>query len=229
MASEKILIVEDDQQIQTLLKDYVGASGYIPIVASDGEEALEKFVSESPQLALLDIILPKVDGFEICRQIRKDSNIPIIMLSSKKEDTDKILALGLGADDFIEKPFSPRVLIAKIQAQFRRLYELSGTPQSDFLKIKDLEIDLKARTVSLKGEFIPFSVKEFEILYFLMSNKNQALSRERIFDEIWGYNEFGDINTVTVHVRKIREKIEETPSEPTYIETVWGIGYKFKG
>jgi len=229
MASEKILIVEDDQQIQTLLKDYVNASGYIPIVASDGEEALEKFISESPQLALLDIILPKVDGFEICRQIRKDSNIPIIMLSSKKEDTDKILALGLGADDYIEKPFSPRVLIAKIQAQFRRIYELSGTPQSDLLKIKDLEIDLKARTVSLKGEAIPFSVKEFEILYFLMANKNQALSRERIFDEIWGYNEFGDINTVTVHVRKIREKIEETPSEPTYIETVWGIGYKFKG
>lgn len=164
MASEKILIVEDDQQIQTLLKDYVGASGYIPIVASDGEEALEKFISESPQLALLDIILPKVDGFEICRQIRRDSNIPIIMLSSKKEDTDKILALGLGADDYIEKPFSPRVLIAKIQAQFRRIYELSGTPQSDLLKIKDLEIDLKARTVSLK---CPTKTKRFHVSEFL--------------------------------------------------------------
>lgn len=229
MASEKILVVEDDLQIQTLLKDYLTASGYIPVTASDGEEALQKFESEKPSLALLDIIVPKIDGFELCRKIRSESKIPIIMLSSKKEDMDKILALGLGADDYIEKPFSPRVLIAKIQAQFRRFYELSDAPSSDLIKIKDLELDLKARTVSLKGENIPFSVKEFDILYYLMVNKNQALSREKIFDEIWGYNEFGDINTVTVHVRKIREKIEENPSEPTYIETVWGIGYKFKG
>lgn len=226
---EKILIVEDDLQIQTLIRDYVNASGYIAITASDGEEALQKFESEKPNLALLDIIVPKIDGFEICRKIRNESNIPIIMLSSKKEDTDKILALGLGADDYIEKPFSPRVLVAKIQSQFRRVNELSGTPVSDTLKIKDLEIDIKARTVAVKGINIPFSVKEFEILNFLMVNKNQALSREKIFDEIWGYNEYGDINTVTVHVRKIREKIENNPSEPEYIETVWGIGYKFKG
>ena len=226
---EKILIVEDDLQIQTLIRDYVNASGYIAITASDGEEALQKFESESPNLVLLDIIVPKIDGFEICRKIRNESNIPIIMLSSKKEDTDKVLALGLGADDYIEKPFSPRVLVAKIQSQFRRVNELSGTPVSDTLKIRDLEIDIKARTVTVKGVNIPFSVKEFEILNFLMMNKNQALSREKIFDEIWGYNEYGDINTVTVHVRKIREKIENNPSEPEYIETVWGIGYKFKG
>ncbi len=226
---EKILIVEDDLQIQTLIRDYVNASGYIAVTASDGEEALQKFESEKPHLALLDIIVPKIDGFELCRKIRNESNIPIIMLSSKKEDTDKVLALGLGADDYIEKPFSPRVLIAKIQSQFRRVNELSGSPASDSLKIKDLEIDIKARTVTVKGTNIPFSVKEFEILHYLMVNKNQALSREKIFDEIWGYNEYGDINTVTVHVRKIREKIEENPSEPEYIETVWGIGYKFKG
>ncbi|MBF4694579.1 response regulator transcription factor [Fusibacter ferrireducens] len=226
---EKILIVEDDLQIQTLIRDYVNASGYIAVTASDGEEALQKFESEKPNLALLDIIVPKIDGFEVCRKIRNESNIPIIMLSSKKEDTDKILALGLGADDYIEKPFSPRVLVAKIQSQFRRVNELSGTPVSDTLKIRDLEIDIKARTVTVKGIDIPFSVKEFEILNFLMANKNQALSREKIFDEIWGYNEYGDINTVTVHVRKIREKIENNPSEPEYIETVWGIGYKFKG
>ena len=226
---EKILIVEDDLQIQTLIKDYVNASGYVAITASDGEEALLKFEMESPKLALLDIIVPKIDGFEICRKIRNESNIPIIMISSKKEDTDKILALGLGADDYIEKPFSPRVLIAKIQSQFRRVNVLSGTPHSDLLTIRDLEIDIKARTVTVKGEIVPFSVKEFEILHYLMLNKNQALSREKIFDEIWGYNEFGDINTVTVHVRKIREKIEIDPSNPEYIETVWGIGYKFKG
>ena len=226
---EKILIVEDDLQIQTLIRDYVNASGYIAITASDGEEALMKFESESPHLALLDIIVPKIDGFEICRKIRNESNIPIIMLSSKKEDTDKILALGLGADDYIEKPFSPRVLIAKIQSQFRRVNVLSGTPHSDVLAIRDLELDVKARTVNVKGANIPFSVKEFEILHYLMLNKNQALSREKIFDEIWGYNEFGDINTVTVHMRKIREKVEDDPSNPEYIETVWGIGYKFKG
>ncbi len=226
---EKILIVEDDLQIQTLIRDYVNASGYIAITASDGEEALMKFESEKPHLALLDIILPKIDGFELCRKIRNESNIPIIMISSKKEDTDKILALGLGADDFIEKPFSPRVLIAKIQSQFRRVNILSGMPHSDILTIKNLEIDIKARTVTISGSQVPFSVKEFEILHYLMLNKNQALSREKIFDEIWGYNEFGDINTVTVHMRKIREKIELDPSNPEYIETVWGIGYKFKG
>jgi len=226
---EKILIVEDDLQIQTLIRDYVNASGYIAVTASDGEEALQKFESEKPKLALLDIILPKIDGFELCRKIRSESTIPIIMISSKKEDTDKILALGLGADDYIEKPFSPRVLIAKIQSQFRRVNVLSGTPQSETFAIRDLELDVKARTVRVKGEQVPFSVKEFEILHYLMLNKNQALSREKIFDEIWGYNEFGDINTVTVHMRKIREKIELDPSNPEYIETVWGIGYKFKG
>lgn len=225
---EKILIVEDDLQIQTLIRDYVNASGYVAITASDGEEAMAKFESEKPNLALLDIILPKIDGFELCRKFRNESNIPIIMLSSKKEDTDKVLALGLGADDYIEKPFSPRVLVAKIQSQFRRVNQLSGTPVSDTIKIRDLEIDIKARTVKVRGSEIPFSVKEFEILHYMMVNKNPALSREKIFDEIWGYNEYGDINTVTVHVRKIREKIESNPSEPDYIETVWGIGYKFK-
>lgn len=226
---EKILIVEDDLQIQTLIRDYVNASGYLAITASDGEQALMKFESEMPNLVLLDIILPKIDGFELCRKIRSESNIPIIMISSKKEDTDKILALGLGADDYIEKPFSPRVLIAKIQSQFRRVNILSGTPHSDTLAVNNLILDVKARTVSVDGTFVPFSVKEFEILHYLMLNKNQALSREKIFDEIWGYNEFGDINTVTVHMRKIREKIEADPSNPMYIETVWGIGYKFKG
>lgn len=226
---EKILIVEDDLQIQTLIRDYVNASGYLAITASDGEEALMKFESEMPNLVLLDIILPKIDGFELCRKIRSESNIPIIMISSKKEDTDKILALGLGADDYIEKPFSPRVLIAKIQSQFRRVNILSGTPHSDTIAMNNLVLDVKARTVSVDGTFVPFSVKEFEILHYLMLNKNQALSREKIFDEIWGYNEYGDINTVTVHMRKIREKIEADPSNPIYIETVWGIGYKFKG
>jgi len=225
---EKILIVEDDLQIQILLRDYLSAAGYNVILSPDGEDAIEKFKTESPDLALLDIMLPKVDGFELCRQFRKASNIPIIMLSSKKEDTDKILALGLGADDYIEKPFSPRVLIAKIQSQFRRINELSGTLKSDTLSIRELELNITEHTLTLNGTLLSLSVKEFEILEYLMKHPNQAVSRERLFDEVWGYNEFGDINTVTVHIRKLREKIEPDPSVPTYIETIWGIGYKLR-
>jgi len=212
MANEKILIMEDDKEIATLIGDYLRASGYQPIIANDGEKALEISETENIELAILDIIVPKVDGFEVCRQLRANSSLPILMVSSKKEDTDKILALGLGADDYIEKPFSPRVLVAKVQSQLRRSKELSSPVNEEKLKAGDLVLDLKAHTVSLKEELVNLSVKEFEILHYLMLNRNQALSREKIFDEIWGFNEFGDINTVTVHIRKIREKIELTPS-----------------
>ncbi len=228
--NEKILVVEDEKEIANLIRDYLSASNYKVIIANDGEEALKLFNSESPQLAILDIMLPKKDGFEVCRTIRSKSNIPILMLSAKKEDTDKIIGLGLGADDYITKPFSPRELIARVQSQLRRFTELStNQDKKEVLTFNGLTIDVTAYTVSLNGEIIPFSVKEFEILHYLASNPNQALSREKIFDEIWGYNEFGDINTVTVHIRKIREKIETDPSRPKYIETVWGVGYKFKG
>ncbi len=228
--NEKILVVEDEKEIANLIRDYLSASNYKVIIANDGEEALKLFNLESPQLAILDIMLPKKDGFEVCRTIRSKSNIPILMLSAKKEDTDKIIGLGLGADDYITKPFSPRELIARVQSQLRRFTELStNQDKKEVLTFNGLTIDVTAYTVSLNGNIIPFSVKEFEILHYLASNPNQALSREKIFDEIWGYNEFGDINTVTVHIRKIREKIETDPSRPKYIETVWGVGYKFKG
>jgi DNA-binding response OmpR family regulator len=228
--NEKILVVEDEREIANLIRDYLTASNYRVIIANDGEHGLELFNSEKPQLAILDIMLPKKDGFEVCRTIRSKSNIPILMLSAKKEDTDKIIGLGLGADDYITKPFSPRELIARVQSQLRRFTELStNTEEAELITHNGLVIDSTAYTVTLNDEVVPFSVKEFEILHYLASNPNQALSREKIFDEIWGYNEFGDINTVTVHIRKIREKIESDPSKPTFIETVWGIGYKFKG
>jgi DNA-binding response OmpR family regulator len=228
--NEKILVVEDEKEIADLIRDYLSASNYKVVIANDGEKGLELFESEKPQLAVLDIMLPKKDGFEVCRTIRSKSNIPILMLSAKKEDTDKIIGLGLGADDYITKPFSPRELIARVQSQLRRYTELSTNQEKkEVLAFNGLEIDATAYTVSLDGDIIPFSVKEFEILHYLASNANQALSREKIFDEIWGYNEYGDINTVTVHIRKIREKIEKDPSRPSFIETVWGIGYKFKG
>ena len=229
MSYAKILIVEDEKEISSLVRDYLAASNYQVIVAADGEEGVALFRKEKPDMAILDIMLPKMDGFEVCRTIRQESKIPIIMLSARKEDTDKILGLGLGADDYITKPFSPRELIARVQSHFRRYSELSEpTQKSDALIFGDLEIDPKAYIVKVRGSEVPFSVKEFEILHYLALNMNQALSREKIFEAIWGFNEYGDINTVTVHVRKIREKIEEDPSTPKYIETIWGIGYKFK-
>lgn len=229
MSNYKILVVEDEKDIGQLLKDYLTASDYEVVWAKDGEEALVLFQSEKPDLAVLDIMLPKLDGFEVCRKIRSESSIPILMLSAKKEDSDKILGLGLGADDYITKPFSPRELIARVKSQLRRYNELSSpVEKNDSLKFGGLEIDPKAYIVKLNGDEIPFSVKEFEILHYLALNINQALSREKIFSTIWGFDEFGDINTVTVHIRKIREKIETDPSNPKYIETVWGIGYKFK-
>lgn len=228
--NEKILIVEDEKEIAHLIRDYLTASNYQVFLAEDGEAGLLAFEKEKPDLAILDIMMPKKDGFEVCRNIRAKSNIPILMLSAKKEDTDKIIALGLGADDYITKPFSPRELIARVQSQLRRFNELSVTQaESEALHFKGLTIDATAYTVTLNNQIVPFSVKEFEILHYMASHANQALTREKIFDEIWGYNEYGDINTVTVHVRKIREKIEQDPSKPMFIETVWGVGYKFKG
>lgn len=226
--SEHILIVEDDLEIRSLIHDYLKASGYDITMADDGNKALDAFSNHSFDLVLLDIMIPGVDGFEVCRKIRNESNVPIVMISSKKEDTDKILALGLGADDYIEKPFSPRVLVAKVQSYLRRAANSQTLEKSNLLKVKDLVLDVGKRQVMLGETEIPLSVKEFDILKYLMENRNQALSRERIFDAVWGYNDFGDINTVTVHIRKLREKIEKNPAEPHYIETVWGIGYKMR-
>jgi DNA-binding response OmpR family regulator len=175
-------------------------------------------------------MLPKIDGMEICKTIRNKSNIPILMLSAKKSDVDKVLGLGLGADDYMTKPFSPKELVARIKAQLRRYKELSrSNVQRNSLEFKDLKIDLDAYNVFLDGEKIQLSAKEFEILKFLALNPERVYSREQIFDQIWGFNEYGDINTVTVHIRKIREKIEQDSSNPEYIETVWGVGYKFVG
>jgi len=230
MNQYKILVVDDEQEIAELIRDYLKATGYDVIIANNGEKGLETFEREKPDMAILDIMMPVMDGLELCRRIRSASNIPILMLTAKKEDADKILGLGLGADDYVTKPFSPRELIARVQSQLRRFNELSGTvKKTDTLQFGDLEIDPSAHIVTVHGEVVSFSVKEFEILHFMAMNMNQALSREKIFENVWGFNEYGDINTVTVHVRKIREKIEKDPSQPEYIETVWGIGYKFKG
>lgn len=230
MSEEKVLIVDDEKEIRELIRDYLNVEGFNVELASDGKEAVEIFESDSFDIVILDIMLPKIDGMEILKIIRSKSNIPVMMLSAKKSDVDKVLGLGLGADDYITKPFSPKELVARIKAQLRRYKEFSNSQfNKNILEFKDLKIDLDGYNVYLKDEKIQMSAKEFEILKYLALNPERVYSREQIFNQIWGYNEYGDINTVTVHIRKIREKIEEDSSNPEYIETVWGVGYKFVG
>lgn len=232
MRKQKVLVIDDEQAIANLIRDYLVATGYEVIVAFNGDDGLERFEKDEPNMVILDIMMPKLDGLEVCRRIRHLSNIPILILTARKEDSDKILGLGLGADDYITKPFSPRELVARVQSHFRRFTKLSPNSFEDSskpLSFGDLEIDPVAHTVKIGTASISFSVKEFEILYYLALNPNISLSRQRIFENVWGFNEYGDMNTVTVHIRKIREKIESDPSNPRYIQTVWGIGYKFIG
>ena len=230
MTQEKILVVDDEKEIAELIRDYLRAEGFEVFLAFDGEEAVKCFREHKPQLLVLDIMLPKMDGTEVCRIIRGESNIPILMVSAKKSDVDKILALGLGADDYMTKPFSPGEMVARVKAQLRRFTKLSALPEEkEKLLYGDLEIDLKGYGVTLAGKSILLSAKEFELLRYLAQNPNQVLTREQIFDRVWSFNDFGDINTVTVHIRRIREKMEPDPAKPIFIKTVWGVGYKFTG
>lgn len=230
MAKEKILVVDDEKEIAELLRDYLKREGFEVILAFDGEQGLEDFRKYNPTLVVLDIMLPKIDGMEICRVIRNESSIPIIMLSARKEDVDKILALGLGADDYVAKPFSPGELAARVKAQLRR-YKLLSSPgqKPQLIKYGDLEIDSRGYNVYISGTKVDLSAKEFSILYYLALHPHQVFTRDQIFNQVWGYGEYGDVTTITVHIRKIREKIETDPSHPHYIKTVWGIGYKFEG
>lgn len=227
---EKILVVDDEREIGELVRDYLEAAGYRVILAFDGEEGLKCWEEYRPDMAILDIMLPKVDGIEICRNIRKESNIPIIMLSAKNSEADKIQGLGLGADDYITKPFSTKELVARVKAHFRRFHHMSDSvDKKNRLVFKDLIIDVRGHNVCLKGKGISLSAKEFEVLRFFAMNPNRVLTRDEIFNHVWGYQEYGDINTVAVHIRKLREKMEKDPSNPVYIQTIWGVGYKFMG
>ncbi len=230
MSMEKILIVDDEKEIANLVKDYLESDGYKVAVAYDGEEALNLFKQFKPDLAILDIMLPRIDGIELCRIFRNQSQMPIIMLSAKKSDMDKILSLGLGADDYVTKPFSPSVLVARVKAQIRRYkanyFEVEET--KDRLTFGTLEIDLKGYEVKLNQKKINLATKEFKVLEFLALHPNQVLTKEQIYQHVWGFDDYGDINTVTVHIRKIREKIEKDPKTPQFIKTIWGVGYKFE-
>ncbi|OIJ15207.1 DNA-binding response regulator [Anaerobacillus arseniciselenatis] len=227
---ETILIVEDEKELGELVRDYLKVEGYNVILAFDGAEALNVFQREAPLLIVLDIMLPKIDGIEVCRTIRSKSNVPILLVSAKKSETDKIIGLGIGADDYITKPFSPGELVARIKAHLRRYNHYSSPKEiKKTLAFGELEIDEKGFMIKIAGIPVDFSAKEFQLLHFLATNKGQVFSKEQLFDKVWGYDSYGDMNAVTVYVRKIREKIEGNPSKPKYIKTVWGVGYKFDG
>ena len=226
----KILIVEDEETIADLEKDYLELSGFEVEVANDGDSGLEKALQEEYDLLILDLMLPGVDGFEICRKVRDEKNTPIIMVSAKKDDIDQIRGLGLGADDYMTKPFSPSELVARVKAHLARYDRLIGSAaeKNKVLEIRGLKIDTTARRVWVNGEERTFTTKEFDLLSFLAAHPNHVYSKDELFQKIWDMESVGDIATVTVHIKKIREKIEMDTSNPQYIETIWGVGYRFK-
>ena len=226
----RILIIEDEKEIADLEKDYLELSEFQVEIANSGDTGLEKALNEEYDLIVLDLMLPGMDGFEVCRRIREQKNIPILMVSAKKDDIDKIRGLGLGADDYMTKPFSPSELVARVKAHLSRYDRLvgSGQKQNDIVEIRGIKIDKTARRVYVDGEEKNFTTKEFDLLTFLAENPNHVFTKEELFREIWDMDSIGDIATVTVHIKKIREKIEYDTSKPQYIETIWGVGYRFK-
>ena len=226
----KILIIEDEVAIADLEKDYLELSGFNVAMEHTGDEGLERALAEDFDLVVLDLMLPGMDGFEVCRRIRENKDIPVIMVSAKKDDIDKIHGLGLGADDYMTKPFSPSELVARVKAHLARYDRLVNTNQkaNDTIEIRGIRIDKTARRVYIDGEEKNFTTKEFDLLTFLAENPNHVFTKEELFREIWDMDSVGDIATVTVHIKKIREKIEGGATKPQYIETIWGVGYRFK-
>ena len=226
----KILIIEDEVAIADLEKDYLELSGFDVSMEHAGDTGLERALAEDFDLIVLDLMLPGIDGFEVCRQIREKKDIPVIMVSAKKDDIDKIHGLGLGADDYMTKPFSPSELVARVKAHMSRYNRLVNTNQktNDVIEIRGIRIDKTARRVYIDGEEKNFTTKEFDLLTFLAENPNHVFTKEELFREIWDMDSVGDIATVTVHIKKIREKIEGGSGKPQYIETIWGVGYRFK-
>ena len=228
--SSRILIIEDETSIAELEKDYLELSGFEVELEEQGDVGLERALNEDFDLLILDLMLPGMDGFEICRRFRQSKNTPIIMISAKKNDIDKIRGLGLGADDYMTKPFSPSEMVARVKAHLARYERLigSGSPENEIIEIRGLKIDKTARRVWVNGEEKNFTTKEFDLLTFLAQNPNHVYTKEELFREIWDMDSIGDIATVTVHIKKIREKIEFNTAKPQYIETIWGVGYRFK-
>ncbi len=223
----KILIVDDDENICELLRLYLEKDGFDTVVAGDGEQAVEYATKYSPDLILLDIMLPKLDGWQVCREIRKTSETPIIMLTAKGETFDKILGLELGADDYVSKPFDTKEVIARIKAVLRRTHDSDKSSQINEVRYDKLRINLTNYELEVNGVKIDTPPKELELIYHLASNPNRVYTRDQLLDEVWGFDYYGDSRTVDVHVKRLREKLENVSDEWS-LKTVWGVGYKFE-
>ena len=223
---QRILVVDDDPTISEVVARYLEGEGYDVDVALDGATAIERASSLYPDLVVLDLMLPKVDGLEVCRVLRTQGQVPIIMLTAKGEEMDKLVGLSVGADDYMTKPFSPRELVARVKAVLRRS-ALPPMSQGDAVRFQDLYINPKTRQVKARGEEADLTAKEFDLLWFLAQHPQQVFNREQLLDSVWDYSYIGDTSTVTVHIRRLREKIEADPARPRHILTVWGVGYKF--
>jgi len=226
----KILIIEDDSSIAELERDYMEINGFLVDIEGSGDTGLQRALSTDYDLIILDLMLPRVDGFEICRQLRTIKDIPILMVSARKEDIDKIRGLGLGADDYISKPFSPGELVARVKAHLARYERLRGNNhyKTEEINIRGLLIDKSSHRVYINKVEVSLTAKEFDLLVLLASNPDRVFSKNELFERIWGMDSLGDVSTITVHIGKLREKIELVPSNPQYIETIWGVGYRFK-
>lgn len=218
-----ILIVEDNAEIAGLLCDFLRADGYIVSIAENGEKAISLYEKYGAKLVLLDIMLPGIDGFSVCQKIRKDSNTPIIIVSAKSDKNDKLNGLRLGADDYIEKPYDIDILLAKIDNIFKRRYDC------DAIECDNIKIDKARQQVYVDNKVLKMTAKEYELLLFLMENSGKVLSKEQLFNKIWGFDNFSELQTLTVHIKWLREKIEKSPKSPQHIITIWGVGYRFEG
>lgn len=229
MKTKKILIVEDDRDIAAIERDYLAASGFEVEICEDGIGGLQQGLSGGYDLIVLDIMLPGLDGFSVCRKLREKLDIPILMVTAKREDIDKIMGLGLGADDYVEKPFSPSVLVARIKANLAQYERLAGNQnvQSE-IRIGALSLNTETHRVFVEDTEVELKNKEYELLLFLMLNVDKVFSRETLYEKVWGFDALGDNATVAVHINRLREKIEKDPAHPRYIETVWGAGYRLK-
>ena len=227
-STKHILVVEDDPTISEVVARYLQREGYEAEIALDGEQAISRAAEINPDLVVLDLMLPKIDGYEVCRILRAKGPVPIIMLTAKGEETDKLVGLNLGADDYMTKPFSPRELVARVKAVLRRS-AMPPVDSGDMLRYPDLSIDPRTRRVIANGRGVELTAKEFDLLMFLAQYPGRVFTREQLLNDVWDYAFVGDSSTVTVHMRRLREKIERDPARPRHLLTVWGVGYKFGG
>ena len=229
----RILIIEDDQSVAELERDYLTVNGgFACEICSDGTLGLQEALSGDYALVIVDVMLPGLSGFEVCRRLREEKDIPVIIISALADDIDKVRGLGLGADDYMTKPFSPSELVARVKGHIQRYQRLVGTrvpARPELLRVRGLEIDREARRVWVNGQEKSMTGKEYDLLLFLAEHPDTVYSKDRLFDHVWGMDAFGDVSTVTVHIKHIRDKIENNPDRIQYIETVWGVGYRFRG